>query len=83
MFPFLWSSGAVRMDAGKSSVQLRVRMKTKSPGGLNDVQLIIGNKNFGLLETIPEVFPAALYQRCIVHFNRSIFSVTPRNRIKW
>ncbi|MCQ5385610.1 transposase [Hungatella hathewayi] len=36
-----------------------------------------------MLETIPEVFPAALYQRCIVHFNRSIFSITPRNRIKW
>jgi putative transposase len=35
-----------------------------------------------MLETIPEVFPDARYQRCTVHFYRNIFSVTPRNKIK-
>lgn len=50
--------------------------------GLSGVRLIIGDKNLGMLETIPEVFPDARYQRCTVHFYRNIFSVTPRNRMK-
>lgn len=36
--------------------------------GLTGVRLIIGDKNLGMLETIPEVFPDARYQRCTVHF---------------
>lgn len=50
--------------------------------GLEGVRLVIGDKNLGMLETIPEVFPDARYQRCTVHFYRNIFSVTPRNRMK-
>lgn len=45
-------------------------------------RLIIGNKNLGMPETIPEVFPDARYQRCNVHFYRNIFSVAPRNKMK-
>lgn len=50
--------------------------------GLTGVRLIIGDRNLGMLETIPEVFPEARYQRCTVHFYRNIFSVTPRNKMK-
>ncbi len=50
--------------------------------GLCGVHLIIGDKNLGMLETIPEMFPDARYQRCTVHFYRNISSVTPRNRMK-
>ena len=40
------------------------------------------DKNLGRLETIPEVFPDARYQRCTVHFYQNIFSVTLRNKMK-
>ena len=50
--------------------------------GLSGVRLIIGDKNTGMLETVPEVFPDARYQRCTVHFYRNIFPVTPRNKMK-
>ena len=50
--------------------------------GLSGVRLIIGDKNLGMLETIPEVFPDAKYQRCTVHFYRNVFSVTLRNKMK-
>lgn len=50
--------------------------------GLSGVRLITGDKNLGMLETIPEVFPNVRYQRCTVHFYRNIFSVTPRNKVK-
>ena len=51
--------------------------------GLQGVRLIIGDKSLGMLESIPEVFPDAKYQRCTVHFYRNIFSVTPRTRVKY
>jgi transposase-like protein len=50
--------------------------------GLAGVRLIIGDKCLGMLESIPEVFPDAKYQRCSVYFYRKIFSVTPRNKMK-
>lgn len=50
--------------------------------GLTGVRLIIGDKCLGMLETIPEVFPDAKYQRCTVHFYHNIFSATPRKCMK-
>ncbi|SHI94512.1 IS256 family transposase, partial [Lutispora thermophila] len=50
--------------------------------GLTGVQLIIGDKSLGMLESIPEIFPNAKYQCCTVHFYRNIFSVTPKSKIK-
>ena len=50
--------------------------------GLKGVRLIIGDKCLGMLETIPEVFPDAKYQRCTVHFYRNIFSAPPRKCMK-
>ncbi|PSL11114.1 mutator family transposase [Fusobacterium naviforme] len=49
--------------------------------GLTGVRLIIGDKCLGMLETIPEVFHGAKYQRCTVHFYRNVFTVTPRSRM--
>ena len=50
--------------------------------GLEGVKLIVGDKCLGMLEAVGKVFPVAKYQRCIVHFYRSIFSVVPRSRAK-
>ncbi len=50
--------------------------------GLSGVKLITGDKSLGMLESIPEVFPEAKYQRCTVHFYRNVFSVTPRSKMK-
>ena len=50
--------------------------------GLNDPRLIIGDKALGMVEAIGQVFPQAKYQRCIVHFYRNVFSVTPNKRKK-
>lgn len=51
--------------------------------GLRGFQLIIGDKNLDMLESIPEVFPEAKYLRCTVHFYRNILSITPRSRMKF
>ena len=49
--------------------------------GLTGIQLIVGDKNLGMLETIPEVYPETQYQRCTVHFYRNVFSATPRSKM--
>lgn len=49
--------------------------------GLNGVRLIIGDKNLGMLETIPESFPDARYQRCRSFLPKYIL-VIPHNKMK-
>ena len=94
MFLFLLPLASARMAAGRSLIpgdaegmkedreswrSIFVWLKER---GFTGVHLIIGDKNLGMLETIPEVFPDARYQRCTVHFYKNIFSVTPRNKMK-
>ena len=57
-------------------------LKSLKERGLDGTQLFIGDRCLGLLEAVHEVFPAAKFQRCTVHFNRNVFSVTPRSKVK-
>ena len=50
--------------------------------GMKDPRLIIGDRALGMVEAIGQVFPRAKYQRCIVHFYRNIFTVTPNKNVK-
>ena len=50
--------------------------------GLSDPSLVIGDKALGMVEAIGQGFPNVKYQRCIVHFYRNVFSVTPNRRKK-
>ena len=50
--------------------------------GLSGTQLFVGDKCLGLVEALGEVFPEAKYQRCVVHFYRNMFSVTPHGKMK-
>ena len=50
--------------------------------GLEGVKLIVGDKCLSMLEAVGEVFPEAKYQRCVVHFYRSVFSVVPKSKVK-
>jgi putative transposase len=50
--------------------------------GLTGVQLVVSDKCLGLVEALGEVFPEARWQRCVVHFYRNVFSVTPKSRAK-
>ena len=45
--------------------------------GLAGVRLITSDCCLGLVEAAAETFPSALWQRCVVHFYRNVFSVTP------
>ena len=48
--------------------------------GFQGAKLFVGDKCFGMLESLAEVFSAAQYQRCVVHFYRNVFSVVPKGK---
>ena len=50
--------------------------------GLEGVKLIVGDKCLGMCNAVAEVFPAAKYQRCTVHFYRNVFSVVPGKHMR-
>jgi transposase-like protein len=50
--------------------------------GLKGVQLVTSDKCLGLVEAVGETFPEAMWQRCIVHFYRNVFTEVPTTKVK-
>jgi len=50
--------------------------------GLTGVKLIISDKCLGLVESIPDFFPEADWQRCMVHFYRNVFAKVPTSSMR-
>lgn len=50
--------------------------------GLDGVALIISDKCLGLVEQLAEFYPAAPWQRCVVHFYRNVWTTVPSGKVK-
>lgn len=50
--------------------------------GLTGVRLLISDKCLGLVEALGEFYPEALWQRCVVHFYRNVFTAVPTSKLK-
>lgn len=50
--------------------------------GLKGVQLVTSDKALGLVNTIAKFYPEALWQRCIVHFYRNVFTAVPNGKVR-
>lgn len=50
--------------------------------GLGSVKLFVSDKCMGLVESIAEYYPEALWQRCTVHFYRNVFTNVPSTKVK-
>jgi transposase-like protein len=50
--------------------------------GLRGVRLVTSDKCLGLLEAVGECFPEAAWQRCVVHFDRNLFTAVPSGKVK-
>ena len=50
--------------------------------GLKGTVLFVTDKCLGLVEALGETYSEARWQRCVVHWYRNVFTVTPRNRMK-
>ena len=45
--------------------------------GLETVDMFISDKSLGLVKSLPEFYPEARWQRCVVHFYRNVFNFVP------
>lgn len=50
--------------------------------GLTGIELIVSDACLGLVESAAEHFPEARWQRCVVHWYRTIFSQVPREKVR-
>jgi transposase-like protein len=50
--------------------------------GLAGVRLIISDKCLGLVSSLAEFFPDALWQRCAVHFYRDVWTAVPTSKVR-
>jgi putative transposase len=50
--------------------------------GLKGVKLVVSDKCLGLVETLGDFFPEALWQRCTVHFYRNVWKAVPSGKVK-
>jgi len=50
--------------------------------GLKGVRLFVSDKCPGLVESLGEFYPEAMWQRCTVHFYRTVWTVVPTSRVK-
>ena len=51
--------------------------------GLKGVRLVVGDRCAGLVSTVNEMLPQAVYQRCMVHFMRNVLSKIPPSHREW
>ena len=49
---------------------------------LSGVRLIISDASRGLVESVAKYLPDARWQRCMVHFNRNVFSHVPSTKVR-
>ncbi len=48
--------------------------------GLRGVRMLVADKAAGIVGSIAEAFPGAAYQRCTVHFYRSVLARVPKSK---
>ena len=49
--------------------------------GLKGVKLFVSDKCMGLVESLEQYYPEALWQRCTVHFYRNVWSKVPSSKM--
>ena len=50
--------------------------------GLSGVRLFVSDKCLGLVTSLVEFYPAALWQRCAVHFYRDVWTAVPTAKVR-
>jgi len=50
--------------------------------GLKGVRLFVSDKCLGLVESLANFYPSAMWQRCVVHFYRNVFTAVPKGKVK-
>jgi len=49
--------------------------------GLTGLRLVVSDKCAGLVESLPDFYPEAAWQRCVVHWYRNVFKDVPHGKL--
>jgi transposase-like protein len=73
-----WCAPGPGTDAASWTTFLR-ELKDR---GLKGVELFVSDKCLGLVENLTDFYPDALWQRCVVHFYRNVWTAVPTGKVK-
>jgi len=72
----------VREGAKEDQESWRGFLRDLKQRGMKGVRLFVSDKCLGLVETLPEFYPDADWQRCMVHWYRNVLTVVPKGKAK-
>ena len=72
----------VAEGAEEDTESWRTFLRQLKERGLAGVRLVTSDKCLGLVEASGECFPAARWQRCVVHFYRNLMRVVPTGKVR-
>jgi transposase-like protein len=72
----------VAEGAKEDAESWRAFLRSLKERGLAGVRLIVSDKCLGLVEALGEFFPAAAWQRCVVHWYRNVLRVVPTGKVR-
>ena len=76
-YPYVYVDGIYLKRSCECWREFLSWLKTR---GLHGVRMFTGDKAAGMVGSIAEVFPGAAYQRCTVHFYRSVLARVPKSK---
>jgi transposase-like protein len=72
----------VAEGSGEDGESWRQFLRYLRERGLERIGLVVSDKSLGLLAALGEYYPAARWQRCVVHFYRNVLHAVPRGKAK-
>jgi putative transposase len=73
---------AVSEGAKEDTASWTAFLRELKDRGLKGVELFVSDKCLGLVENLADFYPDALWQRCVVHFYRNVWTAVPTGKVK-
>jgi transposase-like protein len=73
---------AVSEGAKEDTASWAAFLRELKDRGLKGVELFVSDKCLGLVENLADFYPDALWQRCVVHFYRNVWTAVPTGKVK-
>jgi len=73
---------AVSEGAKEDTASWTAFLRELKERGLKGVELFVSDKCLGLVENLADFYPDALWQRCVVHFYRNVWTAVPTGKVK-
>jgi len=73
---------AVSEGAKEDTTSWTTFLRALKDRGLKGVELFVSDKCLGLVENLADFYPDALWQRCVVHFYRNVWTAVPTGKVK-